>query len=143
MSFPEEQVARLSQSFELIEPDLEEVVAEFYKRLFATSPQIRSLFPTDIDRQKQQMFSTLMLIAHNLAYINRLEEPLRKMGISHADYGIEESHFTLVRNALVSAMEYVAQDSWNHQLHTDWKLALDTVSGYMIQGLREAQSKAA
>ncbi len=49
----------LETSFDLVAPHGDELMDEFYSRLFATAPSVRPLFPTDMQRQKVMLLGAL------------------------------------------------------------------------------------
>ncbi len=143
MAFDNDLINRLSTSFRIIEPQLDEVVTVFYRQLFEAAPQIRSMFPDDLGRQKKHMVNALLLVAKNVPDIENLIEPLREMGARHISYGTREEHFPIVRDTMVYALGQVAGYTWTPQLNDDWTHALDVISGYMIEGMRQAHAQAA
>ena len=143
MAFTEEQIARLGSSFQLIEPRLDDVVSVFYTKLFEAAPSLRSAFPKDLAGQMGHMNAALKLVAKNITNLENLAEPLRQMGARHIGYGAEEAHFPVVRDVMVASLADVAGYAWTPQLGADWGAALDAVAGFMIEGMREAQSQAA
>jgi hemoglobin-like flavoprotein len=143
MPFTEEQINRLGLSFQLIEPRLDDVVSVFYTKLFEAAPSLRSMFPENMGGQVSHMNTALKLVAKNITNLDSLAEPLREMGARHVGYGAEEGQFPVVRDILVESLSEIAGYAWTPQLSSDWGAALDTVAGYMIEGMRGAQSKAA
>ncbi len=143
MPFSEDQINRLATSFRIVEPQLDEVVAIFYTRLFEAAPHFRSMFPNDLGRQKKHMVNALLLVAKNVPNIENLADPLREMGVRHKDYGAEVAHFAIVRDTMVYALAQVAGYTWTPQLNEDWMQALDVIAGYMIEGMNGAHAQAA
>ncbi len=143
MAFTDEQINRLGSSFQLIEPRLDSVVSVFYTKLFETAPALRASFPSDMSGQRGHMNAALKLVAKNITNLENLAEPLRQMGARHIEYGAQEAQFPVVRDVMVASLADVAGYAWTPQLSADWGAALDAVSSYMIEGMREAQAKAA
>jgi hemoglobin-like flavoprotein len=141
--FTQDQINRLGSSFQIIEPRLDDVVFAFYTKLFDEAPSLRSMFPQDMGGQKKHMNSALKLVANNIDNLENLAEPLREMGARHIAYGAEEAQFPVVRDVMVASLAEVAGYTWTPQLSSDWGEALDAVAGYMIEGMRGAQTKAA
>lgn len=115
----------------------------FYQRLFETAPQVRGLFPDAMERQKKHMTAALLLVAKNIADLEYLRGPLEQMGKTHIGYGAQEAHFPVVRDNMIAAIAEVTGDTWTDELNQDWTMALDTIAGYMIDGIRDVESKAA
>ncbi len=143
MAFTEEQINRLAASFALVEPRMDAVISTFYTKLFETAPAVRSMFPADMSGQEKHLGSALKLVAKNVANIENLAEPLREMGARHAGYGTQEAHYPVVRDTMIFALSEVAGYAWTPQLSEDWGTALNAVAGYMIEGQKQAESKAA
>ncbi len=143
MSFSQEQIERLESSFQLIEPRIDQVVEVFYNNLFDAAPDLRAAFPKDLTAQQAHMNSALKLVAKNIGNMENLAEPLRQMGARHVGYGAQEAQFPVVRDIMVKSFGEVAGYAWTSQLASDWGSALDVVAGYMIEGMRGSESKAA
>ena len=101
------------------------------------------MFPEDMDSQKTHMNGALKLVIKNITNLENLADPLREMGARHIGYGAEEAQFPVVRDVMVASLAEVAGYAWTPQLSSDWGAALDTVAGYMIEGMRGTQAKAA
>lgn len=56
----------LETSFDLVAPRGDELMDEFYDRLFAAAPAVRPLFPTDMKRQKTMLLGALVLLRKSL-----------------------------------------------------------------------------
>jgi len=140
MPFTDEQIQRLTRSFQLMEPQLDALVSVFYRRLFDAAPQVRDLFSDDLKSQKEHMTAALLLVAKNIHDLEFLRLPLQRMGATHVGYGAEQQHYPVVRDAMVGALGEVAGYTWTQALADDWSTALDTVAGFMIEGARQADA---
>jgi phosphoribosyl 1,2-cyclic phosphodiesterase/hemoglobin-like flavoprotein len=98
----------LEQSFDLIAPRGEELVDEFYARLFVAAPALRPLFPADLKRQKSMLLATLVLLRKSLRDLDAIVPKLRELGARHVGYGAEPAHYPLVGAALISSMATIA-----------------------------------
>jgi len=71
----------LETSFDLVAPRGEELMDEFYARLFEAAPAVRPLFAaTDLQRQKTMLLSTLVLVRKSLHDLATIVPNLRKLG---------------------------------------------------------------
>jgi len=140
MPFTQEQIDTLASSYALLEPRLDEVVSDFYDRLFRTAPSVRELFPNDLSGQKGHLAASLRLVAQHVANIDALAEPLRDMGARHVGYGTQEAHYPVVRDTLIASMAEFAGDAWNGDIDEAWTTALNTIAGFMIEGARASES---
>lgn len=133
-------IERLESSFKLLAPRGEELVDQFYSRLFAENPSVRPMFPESMADQKKMLLAALVLVVKNLRNPEKLSEPLKKMGGRHEGYGTKAEHYPIVRDVLVYVMAEMAGSKWNDQLTEDWTNALDFVASIMIEGQKEVQN---
>src|SRR5262249_41822772 len=56
----------LETSFDLVAPRGDELMDEFYSRLFTAAPAVRPLFPDDMQRQKTMLLGALVLLRKSL-----------------------------------------------------------------------------
>ena len=135
-----EFIARIESSFARLAPNAEELVHDFYASLFAAAPQVRSLFPEQLDGQAKKLVDSLALVANHVGALHMLAAPLRALGQRHVAYGARPEHYGLVRDTLVAVMARHAEGWWTEQLTADWTQALDLVAGAMLAGASEGSS---
>src|SRR5215212_1397093 len=97
-------VNALETSFDLVAPRGDELMDEFYSRLFAAAPAVRPLFPADMKRQKAMLLSALVLVRKSLRDLDRLVPKLHAMGARHVEYGARPEHYPLVGQMLLESM---------------------------------------
>ena len=132
-------IERLESSFKLLAPRGEELVDQFYARLFAENPSVRPMFPKSLADQKKKFLASLVLVMENIRNPEKLAEPLKKMGGRHEGFGTKPEHYPIVRDVLVYVMSELAGNHWNDQLTEDWTGALNFVASVMIEGQKEVQ----
>ncbi len=132
-------IERLESSFNLVAPRGEELITRFYALLFSRNPEVRPMFPEQMDDQKGKLLASLVLVVQNLRTPEKLMEPLHAMGARHAGYGTLEAHYPVVRDTLVEVMAEIAGEAWSDQLEADWKGAVDLVSSIMLEGTAQAR----
>ena len=133
----------LETSFDLLAPRGDELMDEFYDRLFAAAPAVRPLFPDDMRRQKTMLLGTLVLLRKSLRDLDAIVPKLRELGARHVAYGTRPEHYPVVGEALLGAMASLAGSSWSREIETAWTNAFEIVAGAMIEGAEEAELAAA
>jgi hemoglobin-like flavoprotein len=129
----------LQASFDLIAPHGEELIDQFYDRLFEAAPAVRPLFDaTDLPRQKMMLLGTLVLLRKSLHDLDTILPTLRKLGARHVAYGARPEHYPVVGEALISAMAAVAGPAWSSRHEVAWRHAYAIVAATMLEGA-EAQ----
>ena len=133
----------LETSFDLIAPRGDELMDEFYTRLFAAAPAVRPLFPDDMRKQKAMLLSALVLVRKSLRDLDRLVPTLRSLGARHVAYGARAEHYPLVGSVLLESMAAVAGDAWTSEIEEAWGAAYAVIAGVMIEGAEQAEAEAA
>ena len=98
----------LETSFDLIASRGDELMEEFYSRLFIAAPAVRPLFPDDMRRQKTMLLGALVLLRKSLRDLDAIVPKLRELGARHVAYGAQPEHYPVVGSALISAMAAIA-----------------------------------
>jgi hemoglobin-like flavoprotein len=123
---------RLRNSFQAITPAADAFADSFYQRIFAAAPQVRALFPLDMQAQKKKLLATLAWIVENLERGDELKATLRELGRRHDAYGAQPAHYPVVATAMIAAMADVAGPAWNSEIEGDWRTALERVADTML-----------
>jgi methyl-accepting chemotaxis protein len=129
----------LEESFDLVAPRGDELMDEFYARLFAAAPAVRSLFPADMKRQKTMLLGALVLLRKSLRDLGPIVPKLRELGARHVAYGARPEHYPVVGETLIAAMAAVAGDAWRPDYGRAWGNAYEVVASTMLAGAEEAQ----
>ncbi len=133
----------LETSFDLVAPRGDELMDEFYSRLFAAAPGVRPLFPDDMQRQKTMLLGALVLLRKSLRNLDAIVPKLRELGARHVAYGAQPEHYPVVGTVLIASMAAVAGDEWKPEHESAWGAAFEIVAATMIEGAVQAQLGAA
>jgi hemoglobin-like flavoprotein len=134
----------LETSFDLVAPRGDELMDEFYARLFEVAPAVKPLFAnTDFKRQKAMLLGALVLVRKSLRNLDAIVPKLRELGARHVAYGAQPEHYPVVGEVLISAMATVAGPAWKPEYEAAWAGALEVVAGTMIEGAESVALDAA
>jgi hemoglobin-like flavoprotein len=134
----------LETSFDLVAPHGDELMDQFYARLFEAAPAVKPLFAgTDLKRQKTMLLGTLVLLRKSLRDLDAIVPKLRELGARHVAYGAQPEHYPVVGEALIGAMAAVAGPAWRPEYERAWGAAFEVVAGAMIEGAELASLDAA
>jgi hemoglobin-like flavoprotein len=130
----------LETSFDLVAPRGDELMDEFYARLFEAAPAVKPLFAnTDLKRQKTMLLGTLVLLRKSLRDLDTIVPKLRELGARHVAYGAQPEHYPVVGEVLIGAMATVAGAAWKPEYEAAWVRAFGIVAGAMIEGAEAAE----
>jgi hemoglobin-like flavoprotein len=133
----------LETSFDLVAPRGDELMDEFYSRLFEAAPAVRPLFPNDMRRQKTMLLGALVLLRKSLRDLGAIVPKLRELGARHVAYGAQPEHYPVVGTVLIASMAAIAGDAWKPAYEVAWSEAFEIVAATMLEGAEAAALEAA
>ena len=131
----------LETSFDLVAPRGDELMDEFYARLFAAAPAVKPLFPADMKKQKTMLLAALVLLRKSLRNLDAIVPTLRNLGARHVAFGARPEHYPVVGATLIAALAAVAGEEWKPEYETAWGAAFEIVSCTMLKGAAEAEAE--
>jgi methyl-accepting chemotaxis protein len=123
----------LRDSLALIAPVADQLVADFYDRLFAEYPQVRSMFPAVMDTQRERLLKALIALVTHYDTPDALLPALTTMGQNHVRYGAQAAHYGAVGQTLLGTLATYAGDAWTPELAGAWERAYTFAAGTMMR----------
>lgn len=136
-----QQIALIRQSFREI-ADMDALINDFYARLFAKAPGVRSMFPQDMTKQKQHLAVAVALVVNKADALDTLAGPLAEMGARHVQYGAKPEHYPVVRDTMVETIMHALGGKGTPQVREVWTGALNAVAEAMLKGASEHRAAA-
>lgn len=133
----------LETSFDLVAPRGDELMDDFYARLFMAAPAVRPLFPNDMKKQKTMLLGALVLLRKSLRNLDAIVPKLRELGARHVAYGAKPEHYGVVGATLITSLATIAGDDWRPEHETAWNAAFGIVAATMLEGAARAELEAA
>jgi nitric oxide dioxygenase len=127
-----EQAKLVQQSFSRIVPIADKAAVIFYDRLFEIAPQVRSLFPSDMEEQRGKLMATLTAVVGGLTNLPLILPAASALARRHVSYGARAEHYPVVGAALLWTLEKGLGEGWTPDVADAWKAAYATLSGFMI-----------
>ncbi len=130
----------LETSFDAVAPRGDELMDEFYARLFETAPAVQPLFAhVDLKKQKAMLLGALVLLRKSLHDLDRIVPALRAMGARHVSYGARPEHYVVVGEVLIASMAEIAGEDWRVEYAAAWAAAYGIVAATMIEGAERVE----
>lgn len=135
-------VETLEFSFNLLAPQAEQLVANFYKELFEQHPAVVPMFKnTTPEEQQKKLLAALKLVINNIRKPDVLAEALKGLGSKHQGYGAVPAHYQAVASTLIGVMHEMAGDAWTDQIQAAWEHALTTIADVMLTGYEQTETE--
>jgi hemoglobin-like flavoprotein len=129
-----EQIALVQRTLTELEPDLDAVVADFYRRLFAADPTVLPLFNADPAAQRTKFIAELEQIVRSIrdhaAFLGRAIP----LGAQHERDGVRPRHYHTAGVALLDALAGALGDRWTDEVAEAWARAYDLTTAAMLSG---------
>ena len=104
----------------------------FYSKLFFDNPELRKMFPEDMEGQYHKLLDMLNTIIERLEKIDELKGDIVAMAKRHEDYGVKPHHYNLVGMALLWTLQKGLGAEWTDDVRSAWVNCYAILSGTMI-----------
>jgi hemoglobin-like flavoprotein len=131
-----DQVKLVQASFAKLQPMAPEVADLFYARLFAMAPNLRELFAKDMDEQKKKFTSMLATAVAHLHQIDKVVFAVQELGRRHAQYGVKDTHYTIVGEALIWTLCQSLGPAFTTAVRDAWIAAYTALATVMKEAAR-------
>lgn len=127
---PEEK-ALVRASFAEVAPISQQAGGLFYGRLFELDPSLRPLFSGDMAEQARKLMAMIATVVRNLDNVDVLVPAVEGLGKRHAGYGVVDSHYATVGEALIWTLDKGLGEKFTPDVKSAWLTAYGFLSGVM------------
>lgn len=133
-----EQIALVEHTLTAINPVFDEVVADFYRRLFAADASAAALFTGDPAAQRAKLTAELDQVMRSIRHHEAFLARAATLGRQHQGYGVRPRHYAAARTALMAALAQALQDRWTAPVAAAWSAAYDLTTEAMLAAANPA-----
>lgn len=105
----------------------------FYQTFFNNYPEVRELFPKDIENQKRALLSMLDNVINGIEYVTTIRSELLDLGRRHKIIGITHEMFDAYIITIVDAAHFASNSSLTQEESTAWQNAFREMSDIMLE----------
>lgn len=127
-----EQIILVQTSFDRMWPRSTVMVDLFYDRLFEMLPETRGLFRGDMAHLKHKFIATLAVVVGSLDNMTGLLSVVGKLAKDHVHYGVLETHYEPVGEALFWSLGQGLGPHWTPDVEDAWRKVYAFLSARMI-----------
>src|SRR4051812_2758487 len=128
----------LKESWTLVEEQQDKLASYFYARMFLSNPDLRDLFPIQMDVQRARLLGAIVTAVQTVDDPERFDEYLRSLGRDHRKFHVAPEHYDTVGSALIEALRTFAGQEWSVEYDQAWRDAYAVIAKKMIAGADEA-----
>jgi len=135
-----EQLDLVRRSFDAMWPMRRDLALAFYARFFELDPDVRRLFPSDMERLHVKLMDAIAAIVGALDDRELLRGIVGQAGREHARFGAKPSHFAAFGDALIWCLERQFGADFTPQLKEAWVSLYAAVQSEMLRALQDRQA---
>jgi NAD(P)H-flavin reductase/hemoglobin-like flavoprotein len=132
-----QEIALLRASLEVVGPLAGDLTVYFYAILFTRYPQVRELFPVEMDVQRDRLLRGLLRIVELVDDPDNLVRFCARLGRDHRKFGALNGHYPAVGACLLDSLARFAGPAWSPELAAAWTHAYGLVAHVMSQAADE------
>ena len=130
-----EDAELIRHSFSLLtDRDVDAAAALFYEQLFELNPDLRRLFPEDMNAQGRKLVG---MLAVAVAHVDRLEvmtPVLMELGRRHHEYGVQHYDYPVVERALIFMLLQTLRARFTRAAEYAWRRMYRHIAKAMLAG---------
>ncbi|MFI1972137.1 globin domain-containing protein [Streptomyces cinnamoneus] len=134
------EIALIRASLSVVEPFAGEITVYFYSILFARYPEVRPMFPPEMDTQRDRLLRALLRIVDLADAPESLVRFCGHLGRDHRKFGTLAAHFPAVGECLLATLARYAGSAWTPDIAAAWTKAYGTVAHVMISAAEEDEA---
>lgn len=132
------QIALVQRTWSLAESLGDTVTTLIYGRLFELDPSLHGLFKTDMQHQGRSLRMMISMVAAGLTRLdNNLLPALVACGRRHVTYGVVDSHYDTIREALLWALGQGLREHFTAEVREAWSATYELMTGVMKKAATE------
>lgn len=132
------QINAVKTSFAAVVPIADQAGMLFYERLFTLDPSLRPLFKGNIEVQSKTLMQMIATAVNGLDQLETIVPAVRALGVRHADYGVIETHYQTVAEALLWTLQQGLGSAFTPEVSEAWVAAYTVLAETMKTAAREA-----
>ncbi|MDH6108645.1 NAD(P)H-flavin reductase/hemoglobin-like flavoprotein [Kitasatospora sp. MAP12-15] len=125
------EIALIRASVAAVEPYAAELPRFFYATLFDRYPQVRELFPVQMDVQHDRLLRALLLIVELVDDPENLVTFCTNLGRDHRKFGTLSGHYAAVGECLLATLGHYAGEAWTGEVAGAWSRAYNAAAQAM------------
>lgn len=128
----QETVALVQESWKKVDAISPQLAELFYQNLFAADPSLKSLFKRNMKKQGVKLTNMFNVIVRMLNNLEILSSILKDLAENHVHYGVHESHYQTVGDALIKTLEQSLGEDFTPEVKDAWREVYSVMSEAMI-----------
>ena len=135
-----EKIALVQGSWKAVLPIKEKAADLFYGRLFELDPELKALFKGDMNAQGAKLMTMIHTAVNGLTNLDSIIPAVQALGKRHVDYGVKNSDYDTVGQALLWTLKQGLGDEFTEQVEEAWTETYTVLATTMKDAANSPQS---
>src|SRR5262245_34925935 len=132
------QVALVQSSWQSVQPVADAAAQIFYSTLFTLDPSLKHMFKGDMAEQGRKLMNMITFAVRGLSRLDVIVPAVQALGRRHAGYGVKDTHYATVGNALLATLKEGLGDDFTDDVRDAWSEAYGLLANTMKDASRAA-----
>jgi hemoglobin-like flavoprotein len=132
-----EQLVIVESTVAALGPQMDDVAAAFYARLFELDPATVAMFADPAD-QRVKFAATLAHIVTSIRRHDHFAAAAEELGRRHGEIGVRAAHYRVGGIALLESLASRIGAAWTPEVEAAWRLAYELTVELMLTAGRDA-----
>lgn len=133
-----ETIRLVRHSWSQVMPRRKQVCSDFYRRLFATYPELRPLFQDDLARQTDLFVTMINTVVSALENPGPVRPLLETLGARHAEYGVAGADYAKFEAVLLDTLATSLGADFTPAMRVAWHEVYDQLAVRMQAGAAQS-----
>ena len=121
----------IQESWSAVTPLGSGLTKRFYDRLFMDHPELRDMFPDNMEEQGKLLFKMINISVSSIGNLEYIDDSLRKLGRRHEEYGVIRKHVPAFGNSLIETLQEELGSRWSEAHTQAWQELYDKLMAKM------------
>ena len=127
----QQQIEDVKGTWATVETISDTAAELFYGRLFELDPELRPLFKGNMEEQGKKLMQAIGVAVAHLEKLGEVVPAVEALGRRHVGYGVKDSHYDTVAQALLWTLEKGLGDAYTPEVAEAWTLTYGALAGVM------------
>lgn len=128
-----EEIELVKTSWAKVMPISDKAAELFYGKLFELDPELKKLFPEDMEGQGKKLMMMINTAVNGLDRLAEIVPAVEALGERHVAYGVTDEHYDTVGEALIWTLGAGLGDAFTEEVKAAWidvyTVLADTMKG--------------